>query len=114
LIPLKAHAWSDLIKRKAAGEPVDEDDIKKHRKDVFRLAAGLPAEPGAALPETIRNDLRGFVAEFPAESPEWNDILKSLRASLGAAVPSPQELLATLNLYFRLGDVASNNTAIKP
>lgn len=113
LIPLKAHAWSDLTVRKNAGGIVDEDDIKKHRKDVFRLAAGLPAEPGPALPETIRNDLRVFVEAFPVESSEWNDILKSLRASLGAAVPSPQDLLATLKVYFELGDPASGNPVPK-
>jgi hypothetical protein len=102
LIPLKAHAWSDLTKRKAAGEPVDENDIKKHRKDVFRLAAGLPAEPGPEIPVTIRDDLRSFVAAFPANSPEWEDITKSLRSSLGAAVPPPQDLLNALDVYFRL------------
>ena len=104
LIPLKAHAWSDLMKRKAAGEnDGNEDDIKKHRKDVFRLAAGLPAVPGPAIPQSIREDLRGFVASFPADSPEWDDILKSLRAFLGAAVPSHQDLLNALDVYFGLG-----------
>lgn len=111
LIPLKANAWKDLSRRKAAGEEVDENDIKKHRKDVFRLAAGLPAEPGAAIPETIRTDLRGFIEAFRVDSPEWDDILKSLRASLGAAVPSPQDLIDTLNVYFGLGDVASGSFA---
>jgi len=114
LIPLKAHAWSDLRKRKAAGEDVDENDIKKHRKDVFRLAAGLPATPGPATPDVIRNDLRDFVAEFPADSPEWEDILKSLRASLGAALPSPQDLLTALDVYFGLGGVAAGNAHPKP
>lgn len=111
LIPLKAHAWSDLTKRKAAGEPVDEDDIKKHRKDVFRLAAGLPAEPGPDIAESIRNELRVFVAAFPASSPEWKDILQSLKTSLGAAVPSPQDMLNTLDVYFGFGGVS---TAPKP
>ena len=108
LIPLKAHAWSDLTKRKAAGEPVDEDDIKKHRKDVFRLAAGLPSVPGPAIPQSIRDDLRAFVAAFPASSPDWDDILKSLRVSLGAAVPSPQDLLTALETYFGLAAHTGN------
>lgn len=103
LIPLKAHAWHDLKRRKAEGKDADEDDIKKHRKDVFRLAAGLPAEPGAAIPETIRNDLRGFIGAFPVDSPEWGDILKSLETSLGAAVPSPQDLIAAIEVYFEIG-----------
>jgi len=114
LIPLKAHAWSGLRKRKAEGKEVDENDIRKHRKDVFRLTAGLPAEPGPTMPETIRNDLREFLSAFPAHSLEWEDVLKSLRTSLGAAVPSPQDLLATLNVYFGLGDIASGNAGERP
>jgi hypothetical protein len=102
LIPLKAHAWSDLTRRKSAGEPVDENDLKKHRKDVFRLAAGLPAQPGPAIPSAVRDDLRQFLATLPPTAPEWADILRSLRASLGVALPSPEDLLTTLNVYFEL------------
>jgi hypothetical protein len=103
LIPLKARAWSDLKRRREAGEDVDEDDIKKHRKDVFRLAAALPATPGPAIPASVREDLRMFVRAFPAESDEWANILKSLRATVGAAVPTPTDLLAAIDTYFALG-----------
>ena len=37
LIPFKAKAWMDLTNRKAAGEHVDNKNIKKHKNDVFRL-----------------------------------------------------------------------------
>lgn len=37
LVPFKAKAFLDLSKRKADGERVDSNDIKKHKKDVFRL-----------------------------------------------------------------------------
>ena len=42
LIPLKAHAWLNLTKRKAEGAEIDSRDIAKHRNDVFRLAGTLP------------------------------------------------------------------------
>jgi len=103
LIPLKARAWLDLTQQQAEGKSVDGDDIRKHRRDVFRLAAALPAERGPALAKVIRDDLREFVSAFPAESPEWTDLLRSLKADLGAAVPSPQELLGALDEYFALG-----------
>jgi hypothetical protein len=70
---------------------------------VFRLAAALPAERGPAVAKVIRDDLRKFVAAFAPESPEWTDLLKSLKADFGAAVPRPQELLSALGMYFSLG-----------
>lgn len=102
LIPLKARAWLDMTQRQAEGKPVDADDIRKHRRDVFRLAAALPAGRGPTIPEPIRGDLRRFVAFFPAESPEWGDLSKALKNDLGGAVPGPQELLAALTDYFSL------------
>ena len=102
LIPLKARAWLDLTHRRREGKPADEDDIRKHRRDVFRLSAALPAGPGPSIAESVRADLRRFVAAFPPDSPEWTDLLKSLKADLGAAVPSPQALMAALDTYFSL------------
>ena len=65
LIPLKAHAWLNLSKRRAAGAEVDSSNIAKHRNDVFRLAATLPGEAGPELPETIKGDLVTFLGAFP-------------------------------------------------
>ncbi len=102
LIPLKARAWLDLTRRRDAGEQVDERDIKKHRRDVFRLAAALPGQPGPELAETIRDDLRRFIAAFPPDADVWTDLRKSLREDLGAAMPQPSELLSAIRQYFRL------------
>ena len=54
------------------------------------------------MPEVVRDDLRTFVAAFQSESPEWTDLLRSLKADLGAAVPRPRDLLAVLDAYFSL------------
>ena len=102
LIPLKARAWLDLTHRREEGKPVDDDDIRKHRRDVFRLAAALPAGAGPAIAASVRADMRRFVSAFALGSPVWPDLLKSLRADLGAAVPRAQDLLAALDTYFSL------------
>ena len=102
LIPLKARAWLDLTQRRKDGQHVDDNDIRKHRRDVFRLTAALPAGAGPSIAESVRADLRQFVAAFGLDSPEWPDLLKSLKADLGAAVPRPQDLLAALESHFSL------------
>lgn len=81
---------------------MDDKDIRKHRHDVFRLAAALPANAGPGIAESVRADLQRFVTAFALNSPEWPDLLKSLKADLGAAMPLPQDLLAALESYFSL------------
>jgi hypothetical protein len=103
LIPLKARAWLDLMHRRKEGVTSDDSDIRKHRRDVFRLTATLPAGAGPEIAESVRNDLRQFVSAFALDSAEWGDLLKSLKVDFGAAVPRPQDLLTTLNTYFELG-----------
>ena len=44
IILFKAKAYLDLQKRKDAGEKVDSSDIKKHKKDVLRIASELMLE----------------------------------------------------------------------
>jgi hypothetical protein len=70
LIPLKARAHTDLAKRDAKGEEGKGKDIAKHRTDVFRIAATLPAEAGPAIPEAVREDLRKFLSAFPRDNKE--------------------------------------------
>ena len=101
LIPLKAHAWLNLTRLKADGEAVDARDIDKHRNDVFRLAATLPAQPGPELPARITTDLSTFLRKFPANSPEWPGIQAALKATVGVR-PAPDQLLGTLATHFRL------------
>lgn len=67
LIPLKARAWLDLSARKAAGEHVDENDIRKHRRDVIRLSQLLGRGAGHDLPGNIAKDLETFLAALEAD-----------------------------------------------
>lgn len=62
IIPFKARAFLDLSSRKASGAKVNDDDIKKHKNDVFRLVQLLPGDTTVSLAEPIKNDLRQFVS----------------------------------------------------
>ena len=101
LIPLKAHAWLNLTKAKEAGETVDSGNIKKHRADVFGLAATLPGEAGPELPSSVTEELAAFLRAFPAASADWSAIVASLRSTLGIRA-TPESLRAAIQTYFRL------------
>ncbi|MDF2596156.1 MAG: hypothetical protein K0R69_2497 [Clostridia bacterium] len=57
LIPFKMYAWINLVDRKAAGEHVNERDLKKHKYDVFRLlqiaTTGIRVESSGLVKESI-------------------------------------------------------------
>lgn len=101
LIPLKAYAWLDLTRRQSQGEQVDSRKIKKHRSDVFRLALTLPETMGPELPDAIRADVTRFLESFPADSSEWKEIGRSLKATVGTSI-TPIEIRAAISGYFRL------------
>jgi len=101
LIPLKMRAWLDLTAQRERGEPVKGDDIKKHRNDVFRLAATLPETPGVPLPEEILSDVNAFIEKLPVEHSEWDGIQKSIRPTVGGIIP-PDILISAIKNYYRI------------
>jgi hypothetical protein len=60
LIALKAKAFLDLSERKAAGEAIDEKNIRKHKNDIFRLAIMLTESDDFVLPADIQKDMNDF------------------------------------------------------
>lgn len=62
LIPFKMFAWLDLKERKARGEHVNSDDLKKHKHDVFRLLQiadrSVPIETTGHVRESVEQYLR--------------------------------------------------------
>lgn len=101
LIPLKAYAWVNMTRQKAAGEEIDSKNITKHRNDVFRLAATLPGEAGPALPPSIKEDLINFLRAFPEDSAAWPQILSALENTLGGGV-RPATLRLAIQTFFQL------------
>ncbi|WP_432314470.1 hypothetical protein [Collinsella aerofaciens] len=67
LVPFKAKAFLDLSRRRAAGEKVDSSNVKKHKKDVFRLAQLFTPNTSSTLPESIRSDMAEFCEKVLVE-----------------------------------------------
>jgi hypothetical protein len=66
-ICLKARAHRELFDRKAGGDPnVDDKDIQKHLKDIWRLAAVLTGEERIELTKTPRADMVNAVGKLDA------------------------------------------------
>ena len=101
LIPLKARAWLDLTARRAAGEEVQSRDIKKHRNDVFLLAATLPGVPGAPLPDEIADDVNDFLKRHPLDHPDWNAIKQAIKPTIGGEI-QPEALVSAIQTYYQL------------
>jgi len=70
LICFKAIAWLEMTDRKQRGEKIDADNIKKHKTDIFRLAAMLTAADIFELPEVIKADMQQFVMTIKTELPD--------------------------------------------
>lgn len=68
IIPLKARAHLDLSRRRSAGERVDSKDLKKHLKDVLRLANLIPIGASIELPEQIERDMALFIQVIREDS----------------------------------------------
>lgn len=60
LVPFKAKAYINLSARKACGEHVNSGDLKKHKKDVFRLAQLFGPDTSSDLTESIKSDMTIF------------------------------------------------------
>ncbi len=101
LIPLKAHAWLNLVQRRKAGAEVDSQNISKHRNDVFRLAATLPGEAGPEVPNPIKGDLVSFLEAFPENNEAWPSILASLKETFGGGT-RPATLRSAIRNFFGL------------
>jgi hypothetical protein len=73
LIPLKMHAWLNLNKDFQKGKAIDENDLLKHKYDVFRLLLLLSEDTRVACNAKISKDITAFIdsmenEDLPAES----------------------------------------------
>ena len=74
IILFKAKAYLDLKLRKESGGSVDSEDIKKHKKDILRIAAELMLERVADLPETVDSDVQTFIDSLEQEPFDQNSL----------------------------------------
>lgn len=95
LIPLKARAHLDLAERRRKGEKVDLGAVKKHQRDVARLAGLLlPAPLDTHVPDRVRDDVRRFVTSF--------DLTPETLKQIGAAIQEPAALVDHLRVVYGL------------
>ena len=74
IILVKAKAYLDLQKRKDSGEKVDSSDIKKHKKDVLRIASELMLEKVEELPIAVDADIHSFIDLLEQEPFDQNSL----------------------------------------
>lgn len=64
LILFKAKAYLDMKHRRENGEKLDGKDMKKHKKDVLKIAAELLLKEMDNLPEMVKADIDLFIADL--------------------------------------------------
>ena len=74
IILFKAKAYLDLKKQKDLGEKVDSSDIKKHKKDVLRIASDLMLEKVEELPTAVDADIHSFIDLLEQEPFDQNSL----------------------------------------
>lgn len=99
LICLKAKAFLDLSDRKADGQRIDSKHIKKHRNDVFRLAATLTGDKQISLPDSIHKDVARFIELMEENPPDTENILKQM----GIGAVGADDLIGQLKKTFKIG-----------
>lgn len=74
IILFKVKAYLDLRIRKDSGEKIDSSDIKKHKKDVLRIASELMLERVEDLPITVNTDIHSFIDSLEQEPFDQNSL----------------------------------------
>lgn len=97
LVCLKAKAYLDLTQRKANSEAIDEKNIRKHRSDIFRLAATLGEDILFELPVGIQTDLNLFGKMISQSIPD-----KAFFKSVGLLNINPEEVFQRLCSVFHI------------
>lgn len=99
LICLKAKAFLDMLKRKENKEKVSEKEIKKHKNDIFRMAATLAENDIFELPEEIKTDIKSFADKVKNELPG-----KAIFKEMGLENTEAENLYKQLLKNFNLND----------
>lgn len=74
LIPLKAKAWLSNTERKESGQFVKDEDITKHKNDVFRLFQLLSSDDVVELPGSIKDDLKEFFSQMEEQDIDFKNL----------------------------------------
>lgn len=86
LICLKAKAYLEIAERIANGSKEDSKQLRKHKGDVFRLAVMLAENDVFELPESIKEQLQGFVNAITGDLPD-----KAIFKEMGFGAIEPED-----------------------
>ena len=79
LIVLKAVAFLENQRRKEKGESVDQRDIDKHKKDVYRLAYLFDGSERFEVNDKIKEQLKAFVSEIEKSPIDGKNMFRGQR-----------------------------------
>lgn len=98
LIVLKATAYMENLRRKEEGISVDQKDIDKHKKDIYRLAYVIDGSERFEVSDTIKELLRSFVSEIEKNPIDGKNMFR------GQGIPPMpmEEFVNLLNTIFDL------------
>ncbi|MBI3520520.1 MAG: hypothetical protein HY062_14375 [Bacteroidetes bacterium] len=97
LICLKAKAYLEIAERIANGSKEDSKQLRKHKGDVFRLAVMLAENDVFELPESIKEQLQGFVNAIAGDLPD-----KAIFKEMGFGAIEPEKVLEQIKKSFLL------------
>lgn len=98
LIVLKIKAYLNNTERRKSGQKVQSDDIDKHKRDVYRMAYLLTPADNFTTPESIRNDIRLFLAAI--ESDPINT--KAISRNMGMPEITQQQFIEIIKSAYSL------------
>lgn len=98
LIVLKAKAYLNNKKRKSEGQRVHQDDIDKHKKDIYRLSFLFSGEERYDVSDSIKANLRDFITELHADPIRTKAIAKAV----GVVEVSMQDFIQKTKELFQL------------
>lgn len=98
LIVLKAKAYLNNKKRKNEGQQVHQDDIDKHKNDIYRLSFLFSGEERYNVSDAIKDDLRDLIEELRS-----NPIsTKSISKAVGVVEVTMQDFVQKIETLFML------------
>jgi hypothetical protein len=97
LICLKAKAFLEISERIAKGGKEDAKHLKKHKNDVFKLAAMLPNESNYELPTSMKKQMNEFLQAIENELPD-----KQIFKDMGLPSLTAERILEQIKKSFSL------------
>ncbi len=97
LICLKAKAYLEIEERIASGSTEDSKQLRKHKADIFRLAAMLTPNDEFEIPVSIKNHLQEFANIIVSDLPD-----KAIYREMGLGNMDVNKVYAQLVKNFNL------------